>query len=298
MKVKILIVFILIARMSYGQVAQYKNELIDLAKIYRNFHFSNNATANIFDQLNSIKSPQLVTSKKFIAEIIKTNNQICSKEYLVKPDTITLKSLYIIRGLNWNMHEANAIDNGLVVDSLITEATDYNELLSCYYGMLFTSVGNKNKPFNMSGYNFNLGEYGLQNDTEKGIFFLESMDMFGTLIWGYMNIPKPPNYKMALDYIDKYPTYNSQPYYQYLDLNFKDFNLTTDKRKPKESFKKYLINKYMNTLMYHCLCLSQKKKNEQKRSEILLGSVLRNESYWDYFDNKEVLASIFQKIKE
>jgi hypothetical protein len=298
MKIWILTVFTFIIQICHGQATLYKNELIDLAKIYRNFHFSNNPPSNVFEQLGLLGSPELVTSKKFISEIIKTNNQICTKEYLTKPDSITLKSLYIIRGLNWNMHEANAVDNKLVVDSLITETTDYNELLACYYGMLFTAVGNKNKPFNMADYNFNLGEYNLQNDTEKGIFFLESMNMFGTLIWGYMNIPKPPNYKLALDYIDKYPTYNSQPYYQYLDLNFKDFNLTTDKRKPKESFKKYLINKYMNTLIYHCLCLSQKKKNEQKRSEILLGSILRNESYWDYFDNKEVLASIFQKVKE
>ena len=68
--------------------------------------------------------------------------------------------------------------------------------------------------------NFLLNNYGLQNETEKGIFFLKAMRFCGTVIWGLMNIPKPPNYKKALELISKYPKFNGQPYYQYLDLNF------------------------------------------------------------------------------
>lgn len=285
-------------QLCYGQTSTFKSDLIDMAKIYRNFHFANNPPLDIDDQFKRITSPDLAVAKEFLSELIKTNNQIASKKYLTKPDSATLKNLYIMRGLNWNMYEDTPADNELVADSLLHEKTDYNELLSCYYGLVFTSVGNKNKPFDMSQYNFTLWDYNLQNDTEKGIFFLESMNTFGTLIWGYMNIPKPPNYKAALEYIDKYPKYNSQPYYQYLDLNFKDFTITNDKTKPKESFKKYYLNKYMNTLLYHCVCVAQKKKREREKMDVLLGSILRNESYWGYFDNREILENIFKKIKE
>lgn len=295
MRIKILLLLLTVAHLSFAQ--QFHNEVIELAKIYRGFHFRNDPTEEVSARLQAITSPQLTVAKKVVSELVKTNNQITSKEYLTKPDSATLKNLYIVRALNWRMHEAEPQDPAFVIDSLQKEQTDYYELLACYYGMIFTSVGNKNKPFDMSGVNFTPGAYNLQDDTEKGIFFLESMSLFGTLIWGYMNIPKPPNYKLALEYISKYPKYNGQPYYQYLDLNFKDFKLTTDKRKPKESFKKYYINKYMNTLLYHALCLSQKKKDEGKRRDVLLGSILPNESYWHYSESPELLQSVFHKVK-
>lgn len=298
MKTKLIIVILFFSQFSFGQDDTYKNELIELAKIYRNFHFRNTPPQDVFNQLNTISSTDLLTSKDFISELIKTNNSIATKKYLTKPDTITLKSLYIIRGINWNMHEADPKDNLSVIDSLLHEQTDYYELLSCYYGMIFTAVGNKNRPFDMSSVNFTLWDYDLKNDTEKGIFFLESMETFGTLIWGYMNVPKPPNYKKALDYIDKYPKYNGQLYYQYLDLNFQDFKVTTDKRKPKGSFKKYYLNKYMNTILYHSMCLSQKKKYKEQRYDVLLGSILKNESYWQYSETPETFEQIFKKVKE
>lgn len=298
MKTKIILVLLLVSQFAFGQNDNYKKELIQLAKIYRNFHFRNTPPQDVFNQLNSISSADLLISKDFIAELIKLNNSIATKKYLNKPDSTTLQSLYIIRGINWNMHEADPKDNLIVIDSLLNGKTDYYVLLSCYYGMIFTAVGNKNRPFDMSSMNFTLWDYNLENDTEKGIFFLESMGTFGTLIWGYINVPKPPNYKKALKYIDKYPKYNGQPYYQYLDLNFNDFKLTTDKRKPKESFKKYYLNKYMNTILYHSLCLSQKKKYKEKRYDVLLGSIIKNDSYWQYSENPEIFEQIFKKVKE
>jgi hypothetical protein len=298
MKTRFILVILFLCQLVFGQDATYKNELIELAKIYRNFHFRNTPPQDVFNQLNKISSTNLLTSKDFISELIKTNNSISTKKYLTKPDSVTLKSLYIIRGINWNMHEADPKDNLIVIDSLLNEHTDYFELLSCYYGMVFTAVGNKNRPFDMSTVNFTLWDYDLENDTEKGIFFLESMETFGTLIWGYMNIPKPPNYKKALDYINKYPKYNGQPYYQYLDLNFQDFKVTTDKRKPKDSFKKYYLNKYMNTILYHSMCLSQKKKYKEQRYDLLLGSIIKNESYWQYSETPEIFEQIFKKVKE
>lgn len=295
MRIKMLLLLLAVAHLSFAQ--QFNNEVIELAKIYRNFHFRNDPSMEVAARLQAITDPQLAAAKKVVAELIKPNNQIASRAYLTKPDSATLKNLYIVRALNWSMYEAEPQEPALIIDSLQKEQTGYYELLACYYSMIFTSVGNKNRPFDMSEVNFTPGEYNLQNDTEKGIFFLESMNLFGTLIWGYMNIPQPPNYKLALEYINKYPTYNGQPYYQYLDLNFQDFKLTTDKRKPKESFKKYYLNKYMNTLLYHALCLAQKKKDEEKRRDVLLRSILPNESYWSYSEHPELLQSLFQKVK-
>lgn len=277
---------------------QMSNDLVELAKIYRDFHFRNTPPAQVYQQLESYQSTALESSATVIAELITTNNQLATKAFLTKPDLQTMKYLYIIRGLSWNLREAEPRDNKEVIEQLSSEETSPQELLSCYYGMLFTSIGNKNQPLNMAEVNFNLREYGLEDDSEKGIFFLKSMDLFGMMIWGYMNVVKPPNHKAALAVIRNYPTYNGQPYYQYQDLNFPDFDLTLDKRKPKESFKKYYINKYMNTLLYHSLCLSQKKKDKVERENILLGSILKNESYYQFSENAEVLRKTFKKVKE
>ena len=269
-------------------------ELVALAKTYRDFHFRNTPPADVFQQLSALKSEELKPSATFMAELIKANNQLATKPFLSKPDAQTLKYLYIIRGLSWNLREAEPKDNKEVIAQLSAEPTSSQELLSCYYGMLFVSIGNKNQPLKMADVNFTLWDYNLEDDTEKGIFFLESMGLFGTMIWGYMNVVNPPNHKAAMAVINNYPTYNGMPYYQYQDLNFPDFDLTLDKRKPKESFKKY----YMNTLLYHTQCLSQKKKDREERDNILLGSILKNESYYTYSENEEVLRKIFRKVKE
>jgi hypothetical protein len=281
-----------------GHCQTLNDELIKLARIYRNFHFSNDPSKEVIDQLESISSKELQASKAFIAELIKKNNRIGTTQFFTRPDSITIKNLFTIRSINWNMHEADPIDNYALIDSLNKFAASPYEQLSCYYGMLFTSIGNKNNPLNMSGINITLDSYGLKDDTEKGILFLEGMKTFGMMIWGYMNVVKPPNYEKTLSVISNYPRYNGQPYYQFQDLNFKDFNLTIDKRRGKESFKKYYINKYLNTLLYHSAALGQKKKTKAEQQNVMLGSIMRNESYYKYSDNPEAFQQIFKKVKD
>lgn len=281
-----------------GHSQTLNDELIKLAKIYRNFHFGSDPTKETMDQLNSIKSEELKASTEFISELIKKNNRIATNRFLTRPDSITIKHLFTIRSINWNMHEADPTDNNALIDSLNKFPASTYEQLACYYGMLFTSIGNKNTPLNMSDVNLSIEAYGLKDDTEKGIFFLEGMQTFGMMIWGYMNVVKPPNYEKALSVINNYPKYNGQPYYQFQDLNFKDFNLTIDKRKGKESFKKYYINKYLNTLLYHSASLGQKKKTKEEQQNVMLGSIMRNESYYKYSDNPDAFRQIFKKVKE
>lgn len=275
-----------------------KNQLIELAKIYHAFSFVNTPANSITDRLAAIDITGLKPSADFIGESIKSNNKIITDKYLAKPAPETLKYLFIIRNINWNLFEADPVDNYALIDSLANAGLNKYELLSCYYDMMFMSVGNKNRPFDMSKVNFDLSELGLEDDTEKGIFFLKSMESFGAYIWGYMNIPKPPDYKAALDIIDKYPTYNEQPYYQFAELNFGDFDLVIDKKKPKESFKKYHINKFLNTLLYHSMCLGEKKKGKEEQQKVMPGSIMHNESYYKYSDTPEIFQSIFQKVKE
>ncbi|MDD4582102.1 MAG: hypothetical protein PHH25_07020 [Bacteroidales bacterium] len=292
-----LIAILTIGNLSVMNASDLNNNLIELAKIYRNFMFRNSPTTSTFEQLAEIKSSELMNATKFIKETITTGNKLTTTEFLKLPDETTLKYIYIIRRINWNITEEQPKDNNKVITELTDSAIPRYELIDNYYEMLFIGVGNKNQPFNLSGVDFQMNKYELQDNTEKGIFFLNAMNLCGTLIWGYMNIVKPPNYKKALQYIKKYPKFNGQPYYQYLDFGFPDFEMVIIKDKGKESYKSYYINRYYNTLLSHLECLSQKKKDKEKRIDLLLGSILKVENYYKYSKKKKVLKELFTTMK-
>jgi hypothetical protein len=297
MKKGILFAIIAITRFTSIGANDLNNDLVELAKIYRNFMFRNSPNETTFEQLDKLESKELIATTKFIKETITTNSKLTTEEFLKLPDEPTMKFIYIVRRVNWNIREETPKDNNDLISELSETSIPRYELIDSYYDILFTGVGNKNRPFDLSGVNFKMTQYELQNDTEKGIFFLKAMDLCGASIWGYMNIVKPPNYKKATEYIEKFPKFNGQPYYQYLDFGFDDFEMKIEKDTGEESYKGYYINKYYDTLLSHLACLSQKKKQKEARTDLLLGSILKEENYYKYSKKKEVLESLFSKVK-
>jgi len=294
---KLLFTLIVILNVSTIRAGDINSEIVELAKIYRNFMFRNSPVESTFKQLDNIESEELSGSTLFIREAITTGNSLTSKQFLTPPEENTLLNLYIIRRVNWNLREETPRDNIEVITELQNKGLTRYELLDSYYDMLFSGVANKNQPFDLSTTNFELFDYELADETEKGIFFLKAMDFCGTTIWGYMNIVKPPNYKKALEYIEKYPKFNGQPYFQYLDFGFPDFEMEVEKDKGKESYKSYYINKYYDTLLSHLACLSQKKKQKEAKEDLALGSILKERNYYKYSKKKEVLESIFTTME-
>ncbi len=294
---KLLFTLVVCLSISTVNAASINDEIIELAKIYRNFMFRNSPVESTFKQLDNIKSEELSGSVSFIKETITTGNALTTKQFLTPPDLKTLLNLYIIRRVSWNLREETPRDNNNVIAELHMKGLTRYELIDSYYDMLFSGIANKNQPFDLSVTNFELFDYGLIDETEKGIFFLKAMDFCGTTIWGYINIVKPPNYKKALEYIEKFPKFNGQPYYQHLDFGFPDFELQIEKDKEKESFKFYYINKYYDTLLSHLVCLSQKKKQKEAKEDLALGSILKERNYYKYSKKKEVLESLFKTIE-
>lgn len=297
MKKIILLALVLISNIQFTNATELDTELIELAKVYRNFMFRNSTTDYAFEKLKKINSSELQKTVTFIRETITTNNNLTTDKFLILPDEKTLYQIYIVRRINWNIREENPKNN----EELILELRNKNilryELIDSYYSMLFSSIGNKNQPFDLSELDFRIDNYKLNDDTEKGIFFLKTMQFCGTTIWGYMNVVKPPNYKKTLQYINKYPKFNGQKYYQYLDFGFEDFEMEIVKDKGIESYKFYHINKYYQTLLYHMMCLNQKKKYKKERENLLLGSILKEKNYYKYSKNKETLESYFRTMK-
>ncbi len=78
-------------------------------------------------------------------------------------------------------------------------------------------------------------------------------------------------------------------------MNFPDFKMKILKDEDEMSYKEYFIDKYLNTLIYHYMCLNQKKKYKEQKMDLVLGSILKEEQYYKYSKNyKENLESLFK----
>jgi hypothetical protein len=294
MKITFTIIFTILTSFIYSQENQ---KLIDLGKAYKNFMFRSELPKETLKNLKENMPIGLFKTSNFILQTLTTKNDLLKTEFLKLPDSKTLKKIYIIRAINYNVRNEDQIDNNKLIDSLELKEIPRNELIDTYYDMLFAGVGNKNQPFNMKKINFELNNYNLENDTEKGIFFMECMSLCGTSIWGYINVPKPPNYKEAYNLIELYPKFNGLNYYEYTDLNFPDFEMVIDSDKGMESYKGYYINKFYETLLYHLICIKNGFGSEKDFEKLLITSILKDQSLYKYSNNKEVLESLFKTLK-
>lgn len=294
MKKTFIILLSLLASCSYSQENQ---KLIDLGKAYKNYMFMSDIPKEAMVRLKANTPPELQQSVNFISETLIPKNNLLKPEFLKLPDEKTLKQIYIVRAINYNVREESQIDNNKLIDSLKAKDIPRNELIDSYYDILFNGVGNKNKPFDMKKVNFELNDYNLASDTEKGIFFLECMSLCGSTIWGYINVPKPPNFGEANKMIEKFPKFNGLSYYEYTDLSFPDFKMVIDSEKGEESYKGYYLDKYYETLIYNLLCIKKGFGSEKDYEKLLVGSILRDRSLYKYSKLKDVLDGLFEVRK-
>lgn len=280
----------------YGQ--DNHQQMIFLAQTYSNYMFRNQPTKEVFKELKAMADPDMAATVDFITQTITTKNKILTTRYLTRPDDRILKQIYIIRAISLNQNEKTPVDNDSLIDSLTRADIPVYELVDNYYEMVFMAVGNKNQPFNLSKMNFKMNDYQLKDDTERGILFLKCMRLCGTTIWGYMNIAKPMNTAEAYKYIKKFPKFNGQPYYQYTDFSFDDFEMVIIKDNGKESYKRYYLDKYYETILYHLICLRKEGGTQKEIHDLMLGSILSKRSLYSYTRYKDTLESMFEEIHQ
>ena len=283
--------------LTFGQTNN-NDKLIELGKTYKDFMFRNEPTKQVFKDIKENNTENLKTATDFIAQTITTKNKLLTQQFLSRPDDQILKQIFIIRAINLNLREENQVDNNKLIDSLTNVSIPIYELVDNYYGMLFTAVGNKNQPFDFSKIDFKLKDYNFKDDTEKGIFFLRCMRDCNSVIWGYMNVVKPPNTQKAYDNIKKYPQFNGRPYYQYTDFYFTDFEMNIVKDKGKQSYKSYYLDKYFETLLFHLTCLNKEGGTEKEKNDLLLGSIMKERNLYKYTKYKDTLEDIFKEQKQ
>lgn len=282
--------------LTFGQASE-RQKLIDLGKTYKDFMFRNEPPKDLMKEIKLDTTENLKMANEFIAQTITTKNKLLTQPFLSRPDDKVLKQIYIIRAINFNIREENQVDNNKLIDSLSMKDIPTYELIDNYYDMLFTAVGNKNQPFDLSRTDLKIKDYNLKDDTEKGILVLKTIDFCGTTIWGYMNIVNPPNTKKAYDYIKKFPKINGRSYYQYTDFYFTDFEMNIVKDKGLQSYRSYYLNKFYETLLSNLICLNKNNSSEKDINDLLLGSILKERNLYKYTKYKETLEEIFKEQK-
>ena len=278
----------------HAQDSLNTQHIIALSKYYSSFMFANDASKELVKKLGIDYDENLSNSISFVKEVTKSKNKILSDKFLRLPDTSTLKVIFIIDALNQNPHLKNPKDPIILVDSLKNVQIPIHLLTDQYYQTIFTSVGNKNKPFNLSKVNFDMSELGLTTDRQKAIFYLRCMNMCRSQIFGFMNIVNPPNTEKALSYIDKFPQFNGLHYYQFTDLQFDDFQMEIYNDMGLQSYKSHFINELFKVLLNNAICLKDEKGQEDLQN-FLISSELKNDLLWKYTELEEVLKSIYQE---
>lgn len=266
--------------------------IIELGKYYSEYMLSQEPSEEMNEKFGTDFEENLQQATAFIKETATKKNELLTDKFLKVPDSTTLKVIYIIDALHQNPHLKSPKDPVELVDSLKMAQIPMQYLIDEYYQTIFTSIGNKNLPFNLSKIDFDLNAYGLENDQYKGIFYLRCMEMCGKQIFGFMNIANPPDTKKALSYIKKYPKFNGQEYYKYKNFGFDDFQMEIINDKGEESYKSYFITKLYSTLLSHLVCLKKGHKSDKDINDLLLNSILNEESLYGYTIQKDLLESI------
>lgn len=101
-------------------------------------------------------SEEMKTAVEFVKELTKTKNDLLTDDFLVLPDTSTLLIVYAVDAMHQNRRSKTEVNQSELVESVINGDIPYNELVDEYYQTLFSSVSNKNKPFNLSKVNFEM----------------------------------------------------------------------------------------------------------------------------------------------
>ncbi|MFT5723957.1 MAG: hypothetical protein ACI9JN_001074 [Bacteroidia bacterium] len=274
--------------------SNYKSGILNLSSIYKNYMFmSAPSKALVKETQTNNTSDSLRITTRFVLESLKPKSKILKPEFITLPNDHVLKSVYLVRQLSQNLRKESSTNNDALFDSLYNTTIDRKMLVKDYYSVAFTANGNKNKPFNLSKYNFDLNTLNLNTDIEKGIFFLTCMDACGSQIWGLMNIPKPPNTGKASSLINKFPEINGTAYYKYTDLYFKDFMVVYDDS--IQSYKTIYVHKYYDLLLNHLICFNKENKGQKEIQELLLSSVLKDHKLYKYTTHRKTLEKIFKK---
>src|SRR5690606_13936281 len=88
-----------------------RDQIIELGKYYSNYMFTSEPPKSAQKELDSGFNDELKKSIDFIKEAAKPKNKLLTKKFLILPDSLTLKVIYIVDALHQNPHRVTVLDS-------------------------------------------------------------------------------------------------------------------------------------------------------------------------------------------
>lgn len=256
--------------------------IIELSNFYGNYVMGSSPDKKELDSLGSDYPDKFNFITDFVKETTKSNNLLLSDKFLTLPDTFSLRLVLIFDALYQNPHKKIKYEPVILVDSLLSADIEKTELIDEYYSTIFTSIGNKNRPFDLTKVNFELNKFIPNDSLGQAILFLRCMETCGKFIKGYMRLGEEKNLKDAFKEIKKYPSFNGKPYYCFKAFPSSDFYLEFYNDRGKESYYKNLLGSYYFTLYSHLVCISRLTKDSEGYNNLWSQSILSDKNYYQY----------------
>ncbi len=226
-----------------------------------------------------LRTPALDPVIDVLIAMGKADKKLLEKQFLSKPSPQVLRYWYALEEIEHNS-SADQIDrqsNLAVAKNALVASVDNRWLLHNYYSNLHVGLAMLFNDKNLSQYNLDLNNYGLANTTEKAICFINITHAFTQR---FLVLQMMKNDKGLLNYTQKMPAFNGNPYYHYRAFDFEDFDFL-DAQDQVQSYKKYCLGTLYSTLNAHSEALVEsEKQNELKK--LYRNSILFQPTYFPY----------------
>lgn len=275
------ILFLSITILSFGQEKTDLDNLVKLGEIYSK---NVNATGDEFKkEVEKLRTPELNHIIDALIAVGKGDKKLLTKEFLSKPSKLELKYWYVLREIHYNNQSENSEPrpNKEIAQETLEKEIDSRWLLDNYYYRIRGGIAKMFNDKDLSKYDIDLNNYGLENDTEKAILFFA---ISNSLTQRFQVLQMMKNYDKLLEFADKLPTFNGKPYYEYTSFDFEDFEwIGYDKT---ESYKDRHLGSLFSALNGHFSALAEKEKTDDMRN-LYFNSILFIPDYFKFSGGME-----------
>lgn len=295
MRKLIIALFTVFITASNAQVKLDKKDLKNLIAISETYSKNTNAAgAQFAKSIDSLRTPKLNQICDALIEVGKGEETILSAKYLSRPSNEELTLWYVIREIHYNLvsETKKPRPNIDVANEVLSQKIDERWLLDNYYYRIHGGIATLFNTADLSSKNIDIETLGFKNQTEKCIFYFNTMN---SLVGGRFKVLMMlKKYDKILAFADKLPTFNGKKYFYYTDLDFDDFNWVGFEE--NKSYSEVNFDNLYQTLIAQFMANSE-LKNKKEAQEIYFNSILVKEKYFKHSALQKDLDYLYQKSK-
>lgn len=292
MKKLLILLFIFSAAFSRAQVTLKDldfDNFLEVSDMYaKSFRYID---TYYYSRLEQLRTPALNQIISTVIAISKHDVSLLSPQFLKKPNKKDLHLWYVMREVynNKQLPGNQQKSTSEVVKKYMAEKLDPKWLTDNYYKQLSYGLAFVFNTMDMSSYNFVFDSLDMKNKIDRAIFYYNMVNACGQRILALNSMKK---YDQLLQYLDKMPKFNGQPYYYFTYLNYEDFQYIG--YNVMESYNNRRIGELYNILWCHYTVVKEYKK-DSSWEDIYFNSILNLPDYFQYSNHPEKLKELYNK---